>query len=111
MKPQPAQRLRDILLLLGTLVMFSSYLFGDMLLWVGMVIAFSSLIPHFLFNKCPHCGHQLRPWTQPVPSCARTRCHCQSLYVWFGLKPLPATVSSVRKLDSRIRSSCWCSCQ
>lgn len=32
MKPQPAQRLRDILLLLGTLVMFSSYLFGDMLL-------------------------------------------------------------------------------
>ena len=69
MKPQPAQRLRDILLLLGTLVMFSSYLFGDMLLWVGMVIAFSSLIPHFLFNKCPHCGHQLRPWTQRNPYC------------------------------------------
>ena len=49
--------------------MFSSYLFGDMLLWVGMVIAFSSLIPHFLFNKCPHCGHQLRPWTQRNPYC------------------------------------------
>ena len=47
--------------------MFSSYLFGDMLLWVGMVIAFSSLIPHFLFNKCPHCGHQLRPSTQRNP--------------------------------------------
>ena len=40
-----------------------------MLLWVGMVIAFSSLIPHFLFNKCPHCGHQLRPWTQRNPYC------------------------------------------
>ena len=69
MKPQPAQRLRDILLQLGTLVMFSSYLFGDMLLWVGMVIAFSSLLPHSLFNKCPHCGHQLRPWTQRNPYC------------------------------------------
>ena len=32
MKPEQAQRLRDILLLLGTLIMFSSYLFGEALL-------------------------------------------------------------------------------
>ena len=69
MKPQPAQRLRDILLVTGFLVMLSSVLFGETLLWVGVVIAFSSLIPHFLFNKCPHCGHQLRPWTPRDPYC------------------------------------------
>ena len=20
-------------------------------------------------NKCPHCGHQLRPWTHKAPYC------------------------------------------
>ena len=69
MKPQPAQRLRDILLLLGAFVMLTSPLFGEAQFLVGMVIALSSLIPHFLFNKCPHCGHQLRPWTQRDPYC------------------------------------------
>lgn len=69
MKPAQAQRLRDILLLLGTLIMFSSYLFGETLLWVGIVVTFSGLIPHFLYNKCPHCGHQLRPWTHKAPYC------------------------------------------
>ena len=51
MKPQPAQRLRDILLLLGAFVMLTSPLFGEAQFLVGMVIALSSLIPHFLFNK------------------------------------------------------------
>lgn len=69
MKPEQAQRLRDILLMLGALIMFSSYLFGEALLWVGMVVTFSGLIPHFLYNKCPHCGHQLRPWTHKAPYC------------------------------------------
>ena len=44
MKPEQAQRLRDILLMLGVLIMFSSYLFGETLLWVGMVIMFFGLI-------------------------------------------------------------------
>ena len=69
MKPEQAQRLRDILLMLGALIMFSSYLFGEALLWVGIVVTFSGLIPHFLYNKCPHCGHQLRPWTHKTPYC------------------------------------------
>ena len=34
MKPEQAQRLRDILLMLGVLIMFSSYLFCETLLWV-----------------------------------------------------------------------------
>lgn len=29
------------------------------LLIAGAVIMFSGLIPHFLYNKCPHCGKQL----------------------------------------------------
>ena len=69
MKPEQAQRLRDILLIAGFLVMLSAYLFGDALLWVGMILSLSCLIPHFLYNKCPHCGHQLRPWTHKNPYC------------------------------------------
>ena len=69
MKPEQAQRLRDILLTIGALAMLSSYLLGDVLFWAGLVIALSSLIPHFLYNKCPHCGHQLRPWTYRDPYC------------------------------------------
>ena len=69
MKPEQAQRLRDILLVTGFLVMLSSGLFGETLLWVGMVIAFTSLLPHFLYNKCPHCGRQLRDWNRKSPYC------------------------------------------
>ena len=69
MKPEKAQRIRDILLITGFFVMLSAYFFGETLLWIGMVISFSSLIPHFLFNKCPHCGHQLRVWTHRNPYC------------------------------------------
>ena len=69
MKPAQAQRLRDMLLLAGFLVMLSSYLFDEALLYIGMLVTFSCLIPHFLFNKCPHCGHQLRPWSAKAPYC------------------------------------------
>ena len=69
MKPEQAQRLRDILFLLGAVVMLTSYLFGEVILCIGMVIAFSGLVPHFLYNKCPHCGHQLRAWTHRDPYC------------------------------------------
>ena len=34
-----------------------------------MILSLSCLIPHFLYNKCPHCGHQLRPWTHKDPYC------------------------------------------
>ena len=64
MKPEKAQRLRDLIFIAGFFVMLSSYLFGEALLWIGMIVSFSGLIPHFLFNKCPHCAHQLRAWTK-----------------------------------------------
>ncbi|MGI6689673.1 MAG: DUF7575 domain-containing protein [Christensenellales bacterium] len=34
--------------------------FYEPLFYIGIVITFSCLIPHFLYNKCPHCGKQLR---------------------------------------------------
>lgn len=52
-----AQKLRDTLLIVGTIIMFLGYLYEPFVI-VGVVIASSCLIPHFLFNKCPHCGKQ-----------------------------------------------------
>ena len=58
MNVRDAQRLRNTLMLVGILIMFGGYLFEPLLI-VGAIIAFSGLIPHFLYNKCPHCGKQL----------------------------------------------------
>ncbi len=58
MKVRHAQKLRNLLLLIGTVIMLAAY-FYEPLLIIGMIVAFSSLIPHFLYNKCPHCGKQL----------------------------------------------------
>lgn len=53
-----ARKLRDTLLLVGFVVMLSAYVYEPLFI-VGLIVAFSCLIPHFLFNKCPHCGKQL----------------------------------------------------
>ena len=58
MNVRKAQRLRDMLLLIGFFMMLGSYIYGPMFV-SGMIVACSSLIPHFLWNKCPHCGRQL----------------------------------------------------
>lgn len=50
--------LRDRLLIAGFVVMLLAYVYRP-LFYVGGAIAFSCLIPHFLFNRCPHCGKQL----------------------------------------------------
>lgn len=39
-------------------MMLGSY-FYEPLMVSGVVVASACLIPHFLFNKCPHCGKQL----------------------------------------------------
>ena len=39
-------------------MMLGAYIY-EPLFQPGMVVAFSCLIPHFLWNKCPHCGKQL----------------------------------------------------
>ena len=58
MSVKNAQRLRNALLLAGFLVMLLGY-YAVWIGYLGIAIAVSSLIPHFLFNKCPHCGRQL----------------------------------------------------
>ncbi len=58
MSVKKGRKLRNLLLILGTVVMLLGSL-HEALFTVGAVIAFSSLLPHFLFNRCPHCGKQL----------------------------------------------------
>ena len=58
MNVRKAQRLRDMLLLIGFFMMLGSYIYESLFV-PGMVVALSCLIPHFLWNKCPQCGRQL----------------------------------------------------
>ena len=58
MKIRKAQKLRNTLLIVGTIIMLCAYIYEPLLV-IGGIIACSCLIPHFLYNKCPHCGKQL----------------------------------------------------
>ena len=58
MNVRKAQKLRNALLLIGIVIMLAAYIYEPLMI-VGIIVAFSSLIPHFLYNKCPHCGKQL----------------------------------------------------
>lgn len=58
MKLKKARRLRDFLLIAGFIVMLCAYIWEPLLI-VGAIISVSCLIPHFLFNRCPHCRKQL----------------------------------------------------
>ena len=59
MKARDAQKLRDTLLFAGIAIMLAAYIFGIVCSIIGAIVAFFGLIPHFLYNKCPHCGRQL----------------------------------------------------
>jgi len=58
MNVKKARKLRNALLITGILLMLMSYICEPLFL-PGMITACSCLIPHLLFNKCPHCGRQL----------------------------------------------------
>ena len=58
MNVRRAQKLRNRLLLIGIIMMLCSSIYEPLLI-NGIVVACTCLIPHFLFNKCPHCGKQL----------------------------------------------------
>ena len=58
MKPTQARKLRDILLIVGIVVMLMGYLHEAFFI-AGACISCSCLTPHFLFYKCPHCGKLL----------------------------------------------------
>jgi len=62
MKVRDARKLRDTLFIVGIAIMLCAGIFAplfELLTVIGAVIAFSGLIPHFLYNKCPYCGKQL----------------------------------------------------
>ena len=69
MNVRKAQKLRNCLLLTGGVIMLGAYIYEPLLV-LGAVVACACLIPHFLFNKCPHCGKQLG--NQETPYCQ----HC-----------------------------------
>ena len=53
-----ARKLRDGLFLGGGALMLLAYIWEPMII-LGAVVACSCLIPHFLWNRCPHCEKQL----------------------------------------------------
>ena len=58
MSVKKARKLRVILLLSGFVIMLLAY-YWEPFFGIGAAVAVSSLIPHFLYNKCPYCGKQL----------------------------------------------------
>ena len=58
MKPREARSLRDKLLIAGIVIMLAACIYEPLLV-IGTIVAFSCLIPDFLYNKCPHCGKHL----------------------------------------------------
>ena len=58
MKVRTAQKLRDALAIAGIIIALCHRIYEPLLI-IGGVVAFSCFIPHFLYNKCPHCGRQL----------------------------------------------------
>ncbi len=58
MKPKQAKKLRDILLILGVVVMLMGA-YHEAFFIAGAVLACSCIAVQFLFYKCPHCGKQL----------------------------------------------------
>lgn len=58
MKVREAQKLRDTLLVIGFVIMMAAYIYEPLII-IGAIVAFSCLIPDYLYNKCPHCGKRL----------------------------------------------------
>lgn len=57
MSARKAQKIRDIILLIGAIITLLGH--NSILTVAGVIIMFSCLIPDFLFNKCPHCKRRL----------------------------------------------------
>ena len=52
------QKLRNALLITGTVIMLLGAIYEGLFVW-GVLVTLSCLIPQILFIKCPHCGKQL----------------------------------------------------
>lgn len=58
MTVKKGRKLRNTLLIVGFFIALLGY-FRDLLGMIGIIVMLSCFIPHFLYNKCPHCGKQL----------------------------------------------------
>ena len=58
MSVKKARKLRNALLIAGCVITLLGY-YSDAILVIGLIVTLSSLIPRFLYNKCPYCGKQL----------------------------------------------------
>lgn len=58
MKPKQARKCRNMLVMVGVVVMLMGY-FHQAFLAIGAFISFSSFIPDLWYNRCPHCGRLL----------------------------------------------------
>ena len=58
MSHQDARILRDILMLIGFIVMLGGYIYAP-LTYIGAIVMLSCLIPDYLYNRCPHCNKRL----------------------------------------------------
>ena len=58
MNPRKACVLRDTLFVVGFIIMLAAYIYEPLII-IGATVMFSGLIPHFRYNRCPHCGKQL----------------------------------------------------
>lgn len=64
MNHKDARILRDVLMVIGLIVMLAGYLYSPLTV-IGAIVMCSCLIPDFLYNKCPHCNKRLGRNTGP----------------------------------------------
>ena len=59
MKVKSARKLIAIIAIVGFILsLIGGYVYEPLFI-VGIIVMVCSLIPQFLFNKCPHCGKNL----------------------------------------------------
>ena len=58
MKVKNARKLIAAMLIVGFVLSLCVSLYKPLFI-VGMIVMVASLVPHFLYNKCPHCGKNL----------------------------------------------------
>jgi hypothetical protein len=58
MSHKDARFLRDIIMVVGFIVMIAGYLYTPLSV-IGAIVMLSCLIPDYLYNRCPHCKNRL----------------------------------------------------
>lgn len=71
MNYRKAAKLRDTLMIVGTVVMLLAYIWEPFII-IGAIITVSCLVPHFLYYRCPYCEKHLGRSAGPYcPNCGK----------------------------------------